>query len=509
MRENRKTEQLESIDWENEFPEIPVCVHDAVKIATGEILSKKQSKIRQIQAKRIPAKRMLLLAAVITLLSGMSVVAATSLWKQRMEAMNREEIEEYFLSIASSNAPSFRYNRAMTEEERALLDELTVSYENEGIFPEGVLTMLSSVDDYKGKGVGYEKKSGTFFLPEEALNEEQLLQIIDFYHKAEYAISSMNELAEQEEIQEIIKDEIVQEEAVNAKVMSDYEPLNDAVSYYEVSMQGEDILNGIAAGREYLYLGFLTEIKRMVLGSDKFEAFYELGENETLYAIDSDDNDNVYLSLRVYDASSDSYSNRLLKVDADGEVVLEYNLETAVYDEEKTLRDAVAYKMLADDAGLLYVKGEWSSKPVIFTFDTEGNCIGKMETDEYKTHMANRMCFDDEGHLYVLAYQTLLKFDEKTGEVAEAYNYWTEDMAAAVDIVYPMDETSFYVLSYDGLFRYTVGEEGSERLLAPYESEVFSEGYRCEPISQEELVIVNATDYKNHKYKITYLSLNK
>ena len=123
--------------------------------------------------------------------------------------------------------------------------------------------------------------------------------------------------------------------------------------------------------------------------------------------------------------------------------------------------------------------------------------------------MANGMSFDKEGDLCLLANETILKIGTETREVVAAYDYWTEDMAAAVDIVYPMNEESFYVLSYDGLFRHTVGEEGSERLLAPYESEVFSEGYRCEPISEDELVVVNATDYENCKYKVSYLSLDK
>ena len=90
MREHNKNDKIESIDWEKDFPKVPTCVRDAVNIATGEILFQKQSRINEVQAKRIPAKRMLLLAAVITLLSGMTVMAATHLWQQRMEAMNRE-----------------------------------------------------------------------------------------------------------------------------------------------------------------------------------------------------------------------------------------------------------------------------------------------------------------------------------------------------------------------------------------------------------------------------------
>lgn len=494
---------IESINWKNEFPNIPTCVHDAIEIATSEIMEKEHKSISYMR--KAPIRKMIIVAAVITLLSGMTVMAATGLWQQRMEAMNREEIEQYFISIATSGAPAFRYNRAMSETEQTNYDKLKDMYENEGVFPEGELTMLSTARDYKGKNIGYDKKSGTFFLPEEELSEEQLLQIIDFYHKVEYAVVNINQTTDEKEMAEIIKDEILSEEP--AKIMVDYEPLNDAVSYYEITFQGQEPLSAIATGTEYLYLGFKTEIKRMTLKDDETETFYKLEENQTVYAMDSDSENNVYLSLREYYDENDTYINRLIKINAEGKIVQEYDLESAVYDQEKTLKEAYAYKMVADEKGQLYVKGGWSPKPVLFIFNTDGECVGKVETDDYTTHTANGISIDGDNNLYVLANEYILKFDESSKELSEAYPYWSDNMAAAVDIVYPMGENNFYFVSYDGLFKYTAGEESSKCLLAPYESEVFSEGYRCKPISRNELVIVNIADYEKNQYKMTYLQI--
>lgn len=519
---NLKYQNVEAVNWNKEFPEMPDCVRSAIDNATGQILAKKSTKV-----KHFPKKRILLLAAVITLLSGMTVAAA-SLWQQRMEAMNRQEVEAYFLAIEASNAPAFRYNRAMTEAERAAFTELTVQYEQEGAFPKGVLTMLDSVDEYKGKGVGYDGKSGTFFLPEEEMNTEELLQIVDFYHKAEYAIIHMNENVSSEKREELVKAEKEQQEAlsggetgantgtgqgtgegVSAFEKLTYAPLNDEVSYCELSIQGEENINDIAVGKEYLYIAFRTHIKRMVLGTDVMEDFYELKENESVFAINSDDSENVYLSLMEYDAASEHYTNKLIRIDVNGNVAAEYDLIGTAYQDGKNLEDLTVRNMLADENGLLYVKGGWNKNAAVFIFDAEGNFVDKITSDEYGAHVSNEMCFGQDGYLYLLAVEQLLKIDLDTREIVEAYHYEAEEMAAMVNLIHSLDEKSFYILSYDGLFRYTLGEVGSTRFLAPYESGVFAEGFRHTPISEDKMVIVNATDYESYKYRITFLSFEK
>ena len=92
-----KYEKVEAINWDREFPQIPECVHNAIDDVSKEILTKRQKK-----RKRFSQKRILLLVAVITLLSGMTVFASASLWQQRMLKMNQEEIENYFISIAKT-----------------------------------------------------------------------------------------------------------------------------------------------------------------------------------------------------------------------------------------------------------------------------------------------------------------------------------------------------------------------------------------------------------------------
>lgn len=481
-------DKIEEVNWEKEFPQVPECVHNVISDVQSEILA---SKIK----KRFLKKRMLLLVAVITLLSGVTVFASASLWQQRMEAMNQEEIENYFLSIATSKAPSFRYSRVLTEKEKLLWEEMKSRYENEGIFPKGTLTMLDSGEEYQGKGIGYDKKSGTFLLPERELTQEQILQIIDFYHKSEYAVSNGNKVEKEWEVKEEINKE------KNKKI------INDKISVSEISMEGEELLVALTAGKDYLYLGFQTEIKQMPVGGDGTESFYKLQKNQTVFALGSDNKNQVYLSLREYDEERGIYVNRLLKIDEQGKVVAEYDLEKAVYQQDKTARDMLAYKMVVDEKGNLYLKCRNCSEVVIFIFDSWGKYLGKMDASQYKTHEVNGMCLGEDGSLYVLAINQIVKMDIATKEVIEVYDFRTEEMAAMADAVYFADEKNFYLLSYDGLFQYSVEDALVQKILSPLEADVFLEGWRYTPLTKDKWVFINLADTKNLEYKITYLLL--
>ena len=487
-----KYERVEAINWDNEFPKVPQCVHSAIDNAGKEILTKRSKKI-----KHFPKRRMLLLVAVITLLSGMTVFASANLWQQRMMEMNQEEIESYFLSIVSSRAPSFRYSRVLTEDEKSLWEEMKYMYQNQGMFPKGSLTMLKSADEYNGKIIGYDKESGTFFLPEKKLNEEQILQIIDFQHKEEYAVSNINELKEEQEIKEI---------SVGAdKEEKEKMSINDNISGYQFPLEAEELLISLTAGKEYLYLGFQTEIKRMAIGSETVESFYKLQENETVFALGSDQQDSVYLSLREYDKEKNTYRNRLVKIDSEGKVLAEFDLESAVYQPGETVENMLAYKMLTDEKGNLYVKCRNCPETAIFMFDSDGNYLDKIVIGQYKSHEVNGMSFGEDGFLYVLAAEQIVKVDINTKEVAASYPFWGDEMSAMADAVYPVDEKKFYILSYDGLFKYSVEEDSIQKVLSPFETDVFSEGWRYVPVTKEKWVFINMTDSRNLKYKITYL----
>ena len=483
--------RIDDINWKAEFPEVPECVHSAVLQASEEILQRESKKVR-----RMSKRGVLLLAACLTLFSGMTVFAASSIWQQRMEAMNREEVEAYFLSIAESGAPAFRYSRPMNAEENDLFSQLTVAYEEGGIFPEGCVTMISEVDEYKDKGVSYHVTSGTFFLPKE-LSEEEILQIIDFYHKADYAVqkvaahissgeteelpSQSVEVVETAEPVEIVKEPVV---------MQDFEALNEYVEYYQFMVPSEEFAQKVATGTEYLYLGMRQEILRMPLGGEVCESIYQLSENQFVFAIDVDKEDNIYLSIREYVPETETNRNKLVKLSPDGELLTEYDVDGAVLSAERNLDTAMAIKMLPAEDGKLYVKSMWEARLLLYVFDENGEFLEAISDDSVVMHPSGSMCFGEDGMLYVLGQDVIAKVDTENKTVVETYDYVVPEMVAAVDLLQPMDEDTFYMLSYDGIFVTTLGEGSSKQIVAPYECDVFAEGCKRYAVSKDMMVTV-------------------
>ena len=163
-----------------QFEQIPDTVHQSVLEALAALPERKES-TGMTKTLRFSRRVLLPFAAVLVLVTGMSVLAV-SLYEQRMKNINQEKLEEFYLQIQTAQVESFHYNRQMTEGERSRYDTLNREYEEEGKFPQGALTVLESPEAYTGKGVGFYVTRSTLFFPERELNEEELLQLIDFYH---------------------------------------------------------------------------------------------------------------------------------------------------------------------------------------------------------------------------------------------------------------------------------------------------------------------------------------
>lgn len=114
-----------------------------------------------------------------------------SLYRQRMENMGTQEIKNFYQLAYAGEANSL--NRPFTAEENARYQTLTEEYEKNGRFPNGTLTILTDADSYSGQGVAIDASNRTIYLPEGALSDEELLQIIDFNHKMTYSIYETNQ----------------------------------------------------------------------------------------------------------------------------------------------------------------------------------------------------------------------------------------------------------------------------------------------------------------------------
>ena len=159
-------------------------------------------------------------AAVLLLVVGAAAVPVrafvNSLVRERMEEMPQEEKSAYVETVEEAAVAADGFSRAYTEQEKARYQELAQKYQ-EGVFPESALPQVKSEEEAAGYEFCYLVPAATFCLPERELTDEELLEIIDFTVKRDYAYT---EAYEQEHAEEIEAKEVKEQEAIAGNVES-------------------------------------------------------------------------------------------------------------------------------------------------------------------------------------------------------------------------------------------------------------------------------------------------
>lgn len=148
------------------------------------------------------------------LLIGIPVAAkVNSVVTQRMQEMSKKEYKEieeandYKNMTRKHDTEALVFGRKLSAEENKSFNKLWVKYEQEGLFPEGELRIVDKLEgDEEITSPVYETWNREIFLPERALTDEELLQIIDFEHKSMYIVENSDgakkERAKQKEFNE-------------------------------------------------------------------------------------------------------------------------------------------------------------------------------------------------------------------------------------------------------------------------------------------------------------------
>lgn len=149
----------------------------------------------------------------------------SSLVQERMEEIPEEEHQEMVEMLDSQEVGADSYIREYTEEERDRMSELYTQYQ-QGVFPKGELPQVDSVEEAEKLELCYLTTNSSFYLPDRDLTDEELLQLIDFEVKRNYALKkryeeeyadeiAAKEQAEKEQIAQIVDEGgITEEEAV-------------------------------------------------------------------------------------------------------------------------------------------------------------------------------------------------------------------------------------------------------------------------------------------------------
>lgn len=465
---------------------------------------------------RMNWKRSLILAAALTMLATGCAVASVGALRERMEAMNREKIEEYFTQIYTTKIGVDNYNRPYTDTEKERMSKLREAYENEARFPKGELTMIEKPEEYKGKGVALLGDTTTFFFPDKEMSDEELLQIIDFIHKRDYSLQKMNEMIAAGEAQmPVIEKEI---EATDAEVLAGdavYEPSQELTIPYTGDLE-LDLT--IAAGRNELFLAGFNAVHRMEIGSSDSELFFDdFGVETRILAMCQDTNGDVYMALWQWPDENDAEKRTLIVwvVNKDGKLLRKIDMSPYMAPE----RLGYIRRMVIDADGYLYlsVAGLNNQKEKqeceILVLDREGNYISRIAPDEYALNLNGGLGIGKDGKVYTYIenyydYEDperkmgIASLNVQKGTLDEIYYNILPENTIMIDIIAQGAESDFVFWGYNGIFTYNLGDESAVNVLPAYEAPCDWEGARYCALPDGRIVIADISDYRVEEHPL-------
>lgn len=174
---------------QNIFPDVPDVVHGAVLDALDSLEGGAHDgkMISMGKAHRQARTAAACIACFLIFGATASAMGIVNAYRQRMEAMDEQEIEEIY-QIAATNETT-EMNRPYTADEWRRYEELNSRYESGSILPQSQMAYIQNPQEYSGTGVAMDTTCSTLYLPQEELTDEELLQIIDQHHKIAYSIN--------------------------------------------------------------------------------------------------------------------------------------------------------------------------------------------------------------------------------------------------------------------------------------------------------------------------------
>lgn len=443
-------------------------------------------------------RKALVLAAVLIMAFSITATAAVSILQQRMEAMNRDKLEEFFVQIYQSKLPADNYNRAITQEEQARIDSLKTAYAEHGLFPEKELTLIQKADAYNGKNVAYLADTGTFFLPDKEMTDEQLLQIIDFRTKRDYSLQKMNEMIESGEVD-------FPEEAIasNEPIVTTDEAIlqSDAVWNPEqeltIPYTGELSVCDIGAGNNSIFLGGFNSIHQMEIGSSDSEVFYDDFTAETrILEVYQATNDVVYATGWEWVDSGETHLY-LWMIDSKGSLIRKIDLKPYCGSDGNGIIGRIA----VDTMGNIYLSGQLAEPDnEVLVLDQNGALITKINTENYHTSRLGGLGIGKDGLAYITVMDQdwnmgIASIDVDKGALGTVYPSIVPPETIMLDVVAAGSDTDFVFWGFDGIFTYNLGDEHAINVLPAYEAPCQWEGVLYCALPDGRIVFADSTDY--------------
>ena len=444
----------------------------------------------------IPAAACLLLASV--------TVTASGLYRARMESMNHEKLETYFSGLQDADVAADSYSRPLTDGEKNRLEELRQAYLEEGYFPQKELAMLDSPEKYK-KGVAFYAARSTFFLPEEEMTEEELLELIDFREKRDYSLAKITEEIEAGDYEYVktedsalpgdMSQESGSQQTQDAGEASVVPGADTAAQEWQVAYEGDVSIRCAAVAENGLYVGGFTtdgqaRVEYLPYGSGTPETFFEdFAENGEVYSLCTAPDGSIYAGLKGLAAAGAEHGwlPAIYHISPEGTLLNSFT----VGEREWNIVDSMA----TDAQGRLYVRMRMQEDgSYVRIYSAEGELIGNVADDNsYAVQGAGALGQGKDGKVYAAAQAV---GDTTAGDMAvtlvsvdpENFRFVPvaggENVICSADTIYPwkmvaagVSETADFILwGYNGVDTYRLGETEFTRVQENWEMPCGTEG---------------------------------
>ena len=459
-------------------------------------------------------RRAAILAAACLVLAS-ATVAASGMYQARMESMNHEKLEEYFVQLQGANVSADTYSRPMTESETARLEELRQAYLEQGYFPKKELTLIDSPEKYK-KGVAFYAERSTFFLPEKELTDEQLLELIDFKEKRDYSLAQISEEIAAGSY-EYVKTEPEKDAAQQGRTAQQGTSgmilgADTATQEWQIAYEGDVSIRCAAVTENGLYVGGFTtdgqaKVEYLAYGSGTPETIFEdFAENGEVYSMCTAPDGSIYAGLKglAVPGAEHGWLPVIYHISPEGTLLNSFT----VGEREWNIVDSMA----TDAQGRLYARMRMQEDgSYLRIYTAEGELIGTVADDNsYAVQGAGALGKGKDGKVYAAAQavdnttagntaMTLVSVDPESLRFVPVAG--DENAICSVDTVYPwkmvaagVSETADFILwGYNGVDTYRLDETEFIRVQESWEMPCGTEGTCAVLVSDGRILYIGAS----------------
>lgn len=183
--------------------------------------------------------------------SSLTAYAAVNAYQEYMKKMPPDEIGARFEAVQEGQKEADTFSRALSDDESTKLMELGAAYEAGTAFPAESMTLFAGdTTTFSALEVelAYDFVNCVFYLPERELTEEELLQIVDVWGKANYSLGILNENEEAKDPAQVMKDnckEVTADEdawirEIGNKVLTEIVKENPENGVWDIVLYGKD-----------------------------------------------------------------------------------------------------------------------------------------------------------------------------------------------------------------------------------------------------------------------------